>query len=352
MLLKVGELAKRTGLTVRTFHHYDAIGLLTPSVRSNGGHRLYNREDISRLHTIQSLRYLGISLAEIKTILSGDHTTLPFIIEQQLVALDRQIAQANELRTRLRQLQNRIKSGAEPDLAEWLTTLELMTISGKYFTPDEVIKLQENWNKTEAEWPPLVAAVRTAMTRRHLPDDVDVQILARRWMDLMMRWMGDVSMAMKWETLYRQEPAVRGRHGADLEVINFISGAIHLRIGILSKYLEPQEILRLKLGFDDEWIALGAAARPFIEQDAPLQSPQVQALVSRWVGLIHRNADNDVAIRDKLITAIASEPLLQASSVVGPEVQDFIRRARGANHDQQMTSEVLQHHPRKYHGNE
>ena len=48
MLLKVGELAKRSGLTVRTLHHYDAIGLLTPSARADNGYRLYNREDVAR----------------------------------------------------------------------------------------------------------------------------------------------------------------------------------------------------------------------------------------------------------------------------------------------------------------
>lgn len=49
MRLKVGELAKRSGLTVRTLHHYHAIGLLTPSARADNGYRLYDRHDIARL---------------------------------------------------------------------------------------------------------------------------------------------------------------------------------------------------------------------------------------------------------------------------------------------------------------
>lgn len=65
MSLKVGELAKRCGLTVRTLHHYDQIGLLRPSARSGSGYRLYGRSDIARLHQIQVLRKLGLSLAEI-----------------------------------------------------------------------------------------------------------------------------------------------------------------------------------------------------------------------------------------------------------------------------------------------
>lgn len=48
MKLKIGELAKRSGLTVRALHHYDSIGLLCPSARSEAGYRLYNRDDIAR----------------------------------------------------------------------------------------------------------------------------------------------------------------------------------------------------------------------------------------------------------------------------------------------------------------
>ena len=67
MPLKVGELAKRCGLTVRTLHHYDQIGLLRSSARSGSGYRLYGRTDIARLHQIQVLRKLGLSLGEIGT---------------------------------------------------------------------------------------------------------------------------------------------------------------------------------------------------------------------------------------------------------------------------------------------
>ncbi|NDY74733.1 MerR family transcriptional regulator, partial [Desulfobacter hydrogenophilus] len=70
MLLKVGELARRSGITVRTLHHYDAIGLLTPSARSDSGYRLYNRDDIARLHQIQAMRRLDLSLADIGALLA------------------------------------------------------------------------------------------------------------------------------------------------------------------------------------------------------------------------------------------------------------------------------------------
>lgn len=62
MLIQVGELAKRAGITVRTLHHYEQTGLLLPSARSAAGYRLYNLADVQRLHMIQALAKAGWNL--------------------------------------------------------------------------------------------------------------------------------------------------------------------------------------------------------------------------------------------------------------------------------------------------
>jgi MerR family transcriptional regulator, copper efflux regulator len=68
-LLKVGELARRTGKTVRAIHLYEELGLLTPAVRSKGGFRLYSARAVSRIEWIQKLQDMGFSLTEIKAFL-------------------------------------------------------------------------------------------------------------------------------------------------------------------------------------------------------------------------------------------------------------------------------------------
>jgi MerR family copper efflux transcriptional regulator len=68
-LLKIGELAKRTGKTVRAVHLYEELGLLTPAVRSKGGFRLYSGKAVRRIEWIQKLQDLGFSLTEIKAFL-------------------------------------------------------------------------------------------------------------------------------------------------------------------------------------------------------------------------------------------------------------------------------------------
>src|SRR5262245_33327988 len=67
--LKVGELAIRTGKTVRAIHLYEELGLLAPAVRSKGGFRLYAAKAVKRIEWIQKLKDMGFSLTEIKAFL-------------------------------------------------------------------------------------------------------------------------------------------------------------------------------------------------------------------------------------------------------------------------------------------
>src|SRR5204862_7575545 len=68
-LLRVGELARRTGKSVRAIHRYEELGLLAPAVRSKGGFRLYSGKAVKRIDWIQKLQDLGFSLTEIKAFL-------------------------------------------------------------------------------------------------------------------------------------------------------------------------------------------------------------------------------------------------------------------------------------------
>src|SRR3990170_1630005 len=90
--MKVGELAKRTGVSVRTLHYYEEIGLLTPSGRSKAGHRLYGADDIVRLQQIRSLRQLGFSLDEIGDCLRRPDFSPLHVIELNMTQLGEQIA--------------------------------------------------------------------------------------------------------------------------------------------------------------------------------------------------------------------------------------------------------------------
>ena len=71
-LLSVSQVARRTGVTVRTLHHYETLGLLRPAARSGAGYRLYGEAELRRLQHIVSLKALGLSLDAIRTSLDAD----------------------------------------------------------------------------------------------------------------------------------------------------------------------------------------------------------------------------------------------------------------------------------------
>lgn len=70
--MRVGEVAASEGVTVRTLHHYDHVGLLRPSLRTAAGYRLYGEQDVARLRTIRTLREFGFSLSDIARLLELD----------------------------------------------------------------------------------------------------------------------------------------------------------------------------------------------------------------------------------------------------------------------------------------
>ena len=65
-LYKAQEFAERAGVTVRTLHHYDRLGLLAPSGRTEAGYRLYGDRDLLRLEQILALKFIGFPLPEIR----------------------------------------------------------------------------------------------------------------------------------------------------------------------------------------------------------------------------------------------------------------------------------------------
>ncbi|NIJ05656.1 MerR family transcriptional regulator [Frigoribacterium faeni] len=69
-MMQIGELADRAEMSLRTIRHYDEVGLLTPSGRSEGGFRLYTEADFSRLMVIRRMKPLGFSLDEMAELLS------------------------------------------------------------------------------------------------------------------------------------------------------------------------------------------------------------------------------------------------------------------------------------------
>lgn len=97
---RVGDLAALTGLTVRTLHHYDDVGLLRPD-RTAAGHRVYRRAHVERLYRISVLRRFGVSLDDIAAALDEPGWTLDGALRTHLVELEDQVLRMERLLHRL-----------------------------------------------------------------------------------------------------------------------------------------------------------------------------------------------------------------------------------------------------------
>lgn len=107
--MKIGQLAKRLGLNVRTLRYYESIGLLPSPTRTEGGFRLYTEEDEQNLRFVLQAKSAGFSLEEIREIirLSRDGSACSYVREhlaQHIAAVDAQIAELTRLRADLAQV--------------------------------------------------------------------------------------------------------------------------------------------------------------------------------------------------------------------------------------------------------
>jgi len=104
---RVGQVAALTGVSVRTLHHYDDIGLLHPSKRLESRHRIYSSADLLKLQQILTLRHLGLDLRQIGDLLErADFDVVASLRIQRNVVRDR-IAQLEQIEMNLGRLLDR-----------------------------------------------------------------------------------------------------------------------------------------------------------------------------------------------------------------------------------------------------
>ena len=220
---RIGEVAAATGLTVRTLHHYDEIGLLAPSGRSEAGYRLYADDDLRRLYRIVALRRLGLTLAEIGALLDGDGADPRAIVRAQLERLDAEARLREQLRARLTRLLRALDgaNGASPDL--FLDAIEGTTMVERYSTPEQLRRLEERratlgregMRKAEADWVALIGEAEALQAAGAAPADPGAQALAARWIALVEQFTGgDAGIHASLNTMYESEGVERASRGA------------------------------------------------------------------------------------------------------------------------------------------
>lgn len=140
----VGELAKQAGVSIRTLHHYDEIGLLSPSERTAAGYRRYNATDAERLHRILVYRELGFDLAGIARILDDPAVDAVEHLRRQRSLLERQVERLQRMIEGVEVMMNAKKTGLK------LTPDEMREVFGSFDPSEHAEEAERRWGGTEA----------------------------------------------------------------------------------------------------------------------------------------------------------------------------------------------------------
>lgn len=173
-LLSPGELAQRAGVTVRTLHHYEALGLLAPA-RSEAGHRRYREADVERLLRIVWLRQLGFALERITALLAADAATLQAEMQEQREAL---VAESQAMQSRLAALDR-----ALADVQQLSPTMNLNHLTPPLPDPGAppfADEAQARWGNT-SQW-------KTSEQRRRARTPADVAAMEAEETALLADW--------------------------------------------------------------------------------------------------------------------------------------------------------------------
>jgi DNA-binding transcriptional MerR regulator len=174
MSYTVGRVAEIAGVTVRTLHHYDEIGLLCPQDRSSAGHRRYEEADLERLQQILLYRELGFTLEEIAAILDDPDVEARMHLRRQHRLLQDRIARLQEMAAAVEYMLEAQKMGMN------LTPEEKFEVFGD-FDPDAYAEeVEQRWGDTDA--------YRESARRTGRYTKEDWQRIQGETGDLMARW--------------------------------------------------------------------------------------------------------------------------------------------------------------------
>lgn len=337
MLIQVGELARRAGITVRTLHHYESQGLLLPSARTEAGYRLYNARDVERLHTIQALTQMGLSLAEVRVCIENHSVGLSDIIGQQIAMLDSQISRMTTLRERLQALRNDIHAGREPNLSEWLITLELMKMYDRWFSKAELeaLPFARKDPARESEWAGMVCEVKRLMDQNIPAEAQQAQELAVRWMTLLERdTAGKPDFLTRLNEMHAKEPQMQAQTGITPDIVDYVTRAFaESKLAIYQRYLSPQEYAYTRAHYFDrmtEWPPLVAKLHAAQAQGVAPSGDEGKRLAANWLELFTSFAGNNPQTHSKFREAMSKEPALSVGTWMTPEVLGWLQQAIAA----------------------
>jgi MerR family transcriptional regulator, thiopeptide resistance regulator len=238
---RVQEFAELAGVTVRTLHHYDQLGLLKPR-RSDAGYRLYRERDLERLEQIVALKFLGIPLKQVRKLLDRDSLDLAAALRVQRRILEEKRCLLDSAIGAIRQAQERPGTAQLKKIIEVLEMQKDTDWAMKYHTDEARAKIQARqpqWTpelqaECSRQWTELIAEAKAALGED--PAGPKVQALAERWIKLVEGFTGGdpevaAGVGRAWADRGNWPPAAKQQAGSffDAAVWTFMQKAIDIR---------------------------------------------------------------------------------------------------------------------------
>lgn len=198
------EFAELTGVTVRTVHHYDRLGLLKPSRYSQAGYRLYRESDVARLEQIVALKFIGFSLREIKNILGRNSTDLASALQRQRQALCDKAKRLEMAIKAIERAEYVIGVSRDPGYEVFIKIIEVINMqhdmdwTKKYYSAEAQREIERRAatiapgviEQAQRDWAILIKEVDAAVAAGIEPESDQAQALAARWSELLKGFTG------------------------------------------------------------------------------------------------------------------------------------------------------------------
>ena len=198
------EFAALTGVTVRTLHHYDAVGLLRPSGRTRAGYRLYGDRDFALLQQIVTLKFIGFSLQQIKELVNQEAFNLAEMLRLQRDILTVKRQHLDKAVEAIEKVEGLLAKRGEPDWQAFTKIIEVINMSNtmdwakKYYSEEAQKAIEERaklWTpelqaQTTAAWNALFKDIEQAIADGADPAGDRAHSLDKRWCELVGGFTG------------------------------------------------------------------------------------------------------------------------------------------------------------------
>ena len=203
---RVQQFSELAGVTVRALHHYDRLALLKPQ-RTNSGYRLYCSSDLDRLERIVALKFIGLPLKQIKTVLDRDTRALPAVLRSQRRALEEKRRRLDIAIEAIRGAEHSAQVNGAPDASVIRRIIEVIEMqeNTEYFRQfysdeawaelerrraDMTPEMRQRAEDGTRRWMELFRDVEAAMAANAEPASDEAQQLGRRWQSLVNEFTG------------------------------------------------------------------------------------------------------------------------------------------------------------------